>query len=78
MRFWSWGKLSEIKFFELKTSRNDVVSRHYPHPDMSLPSLGNNNVVLNPARVNIVEATSKSKRLISAFVYVLLLHALSH
>ena len=37
-------------------------------------SLGTNNIVLNRALVNIVEAASKSKRLINSFVYVLLLH----
>jgi hypothetical protein len=41
-------------------------------------SLGTNNIVLNRALVNIVEATSKSKRLINSFVYVLLLHEYLH
>ncbi len=40
--------------------------------------LGTNNIVLNRALVNIVEATSKSKRLINAFVYTLLLHEYLH
>jgi len=41
-------------------------------------SLGSNNIVLNRALVNIVEVTSKSKRLINSFVYVLLLHEYLH
>jgi len=41
-------------------------------------SLGTNNIVLNRALVNIVEAASKSKRLINSFVYVLLLHECLH
>jgi len=40
--------------------------------------LGTNNIVLNRALVNIVEATSKSKRLINSFVYILLLHEYLH
>jgi len=40
--------------------------------------LGTNNIVLNRALVNIVEAALKSKRLINAFVYVLLLHEYLH
>lgn len=40
--------------------------------------LGTNNIVLNRALVNIVEAASKSKRLINSFVYVLLLHEYLH
>jgi hypothetical protein len=36
--------------------------------------LGTNNIVLNRALVNIVEASTKSKRLIKAFVYALLLY----
>ncbi len=40
--------------------------------------LGTNNIVLNRALVNIVEATIKSKRLINAFVYTLLLHEYLH
>ena len=40
--------------------------------------LGTNNIVLNRALVNIVEAAVKSKRLINAFVYVLLLHEYLH
>ena len=40
--------------------------------------LGTNNIVLNRALVNIVEAASKSNRLINAFVYVLLLHEYLH
>ena len=42
------------------------------------PPLGTNNIVLNRALVNIVEAALKSKRLINAFVYVLLLHEYLH
>jgi hypothetical protein len=41
-------------------------------------SLGTNNIVLNRTLVNIVEATTKSRRLINAFVYVLLLHEYLH
>ena len=40
--------------------------------------LGTNNIVLNRALVNIVEAASKPKPLINAFVYVLLLHEYLH
>ena len=40
--------------------------------------LGTNNIVLNRALVNIVEAASKSKRLINSFVYNLLLHEYLH
>lgn len=40
--------------------------------------LGTNNIVLNRALVNIVEAASKSKRMINAFVYTLLLHEYLH
>ncbi len=40
--------------------------------------LGTNNIVLNRALVNIVEAATKSKRLINAFVYILLLHEYLH
>jgi hypothetical protein len=41
-------------------------------------SLGTNNIILNRALVNIVEATSKSKGLITPFVYVLLLQEYLH
>jgi len=40
--------------------------------------LGTNNIVLNRALVNIVEVALKSKRLINAFVYILLLHEYLH
>ena len=40
--------------------------------------LGTNNIVLNRALVNIVEVAIKSKRLINAFVYILLLHEYLH
>ena len=44
--------------------------------------LGTNNIVLNRSLVNIVEAVTKSKRLVNAFVYSILtheyLHALGH
>nr|AHM02017.1 hypothetical protein Ta0728 [uncultured miscellaneous Crenarchaeota group] len=44
--------------------------------------LGTNNIVLNRSLVNIVEAVTKSRRLVNAFVYSLLtheyLHALGH
>jgi hypothetical protein len=40
--------------------------------------LGSNNIVLNRALVNIVEASTKSKRLINSFVYTLLLHEYLH
>jgi hypothetical protein len=40
--------------------------------------LGTNNLVLNRALVNIVEATAKSKKLLNAFVYTLLLHEYLH
>jgi hypothetical protein len=41
-------------------------------------SLGTNNIVLNRTLVNIVEAATKSKRLINAFIYTLLLHEYLH
>ena len=40
--------------------------------------LGTNNIVLNRALLNIVEAAIKSKRLVNAFVYILLLHEYLH
>ena len=40
--------------------------------------LGTNNIVLNRALVQIVEATTKSTKLLNAFVYVLLLHEYLH
>ena len=44
--------------------------------------LGTNNIVLNRSLVNIVEAVTKSRRLVNAFVYNILtheyLHALGH
>ena len=40
--------------------------------------LGTNNVVLNRTLIQVVEATTKSKRLINAFVYNLLLHEYLH
>jgi hypothetical protein len=40
--------------------------------------LGTNNIVLNRSLVTIVEAATKSKPLINAFVYVLLLHEYLH
>jgi len=44
--------------------------------------LGTNNIVLNRSLVNIVEAVTKSKKLLNAFVYSILtheyLHALGH
>jgi len=44
--------------------------------------LGTNNIVLNRSLVNIVEAVTKSKKLVNAFVYSILtheyLHALGH
>ena len=40
--------------------------------------LGTNNIVLNRALVHIVEVATKSKRLVNAFVYVLLLHEYLH
>jgi len=40
--------------------------------------LGSNNLVLNRALVQIVEATAKSKKLLNAFVYTLLLHEYLH
>jgi len=40
--------------------------------------LGTNNIVLNRALVNIVEVAIKSKRLVNAFVYILLLHEYLH
>jgi hypothetical protein len=41
-------------------------------------SLGTNNIVLNRTLVNIVEAATKSKRLINALIYTLLLHEYLH
>ena len=40
--------------------------------------LGTNNIVLNRALVQIVEATATSKKLLNAFVYTLLLHEYLH
>jgi len=40
--------------------------------------LGTNNIVLNRALVQIVEAATNSRRLVNAFVYVLLLHEYLH
>jgi len=40
--------------------------------------VGTNNIVLNRALVHIVEATTKSRLLLNAFVYVLLLHEYLH
>jgi hypothetical protein len=40
--------------------------------------LGTNNTVLNRALVNIVKATTKSKLLINAFIYTLLIHEYLH
>jgi len=40
--------------------------------------LGTNNIVLNRTLVQIVEAATKSKRIVNAFVYSLLLHEYLH
>jgi len=40
--------------------------------------LGTNNIVLNRALVQIVEATTNSRKLLNAFVYTLLLHEYLH
>ncbi len=40
--------------------------------------LGTNNIVLNRALVQIVEATTNSKKLLNAFVYSILLHEYLH
>jgi len=40
--------------------------------------LGTNNIVLNRALVEIAEAATNSRRLVNAFVYVLLLHEYLH
>lgn len=40
--------------------------------------VGTNNIVLNRALVQIVEATTTSKKLLNAFVYTLLLHEYLH
>lgn len=40
--------------------------------------LGTNNIVLNRALVQIVEAATKSRKLLNAFVYTLLLHEYLH
>ncbi|MBX5327320.1 MAG: hypothetical protein ACQXXH_04870 [Candidatus Bathyarchaeia archaeon] len=39
---------------------------------------GTNNIVLNRALVQVVEAATKSRKLVNAFVYVLLLHEYLH
>jgi len=49
-----------------------------PHRLGAYHPLGTNNIVLNRTLVNIVEATTKSKPLINAFVYTLLLHEYLH
>lgn len=41
-------------------------------------TLGTNNIVLNRALVQIVEAATQSKRLVNAFVYSLLVHEYLH
>lgn len=40
--------------------------------------IGTNNMVLNRTLVNIAEAATKSKRLLNAFIYSLLLHEYLH
>ena len=40
--------------------------------------VGTNNIVLNRTLVHVVEAATKSQRLVNAFVYVLLLHEYLH
>lgn len=40
--------------------------------------LGTNNIVLNRVLVQIVEATTKSRKLLNAFVYTILLHEYLH
>ena len=40
--------------------------------------LGTNNIVLNRAIIEIVEGVTKSKRIVNAFVYTLLLHEYLH
>ena len=40
--------------------------------------LGTNNIVLNRALVQIVEATATSKKVLNAFIYTLLLHEYLH
>jgi len=40
--------------------------------------LGTNNIVLNRALVQIVETTTKSRKLLNAFVYTILLHEYLH
>jgi len=40
--------------------------------------LGTNNIVLNRALVHIVEVATKSKLLVNAFVYILMLHEYLH
>jgi hypothetical protein len=40
--------------------------------------VGTNNIVLNRTLVQIVEAATKSRRLVNAFVYILLLHEYLH
>jgi hypothetical protein len=40
--------------------------------------VGTNNIVLNRALVQIVEATTTSKKLLNAFIYTLLLHEYLH
>lgn len=40
--------------------------------------VGTNNIILNRRLVQIVEASTKSQRLVNAFVYILLLHEYTH
>lgn len=40
--------------------------------------VGTNNIVLNRTLVQLVEASTKSQRLVNAFVYILLLHEYLH
>jgi hypothetical protein len=41
-------------------------------------SLGTNNIVLNRALVQIVESATRSRRLVNAFAYILLVHEYFH
>lgn len=40
--------------------------------------LGTNNIVLNRALVHLAEAATKSKKLVNAFIYILLVHEYLH
>jgi hypothetical protein len=79
-----FGEVWEI----VKDSVRDTLGKHRVGMMLFLDSLpiqlgayhplGTNNIVLNGRLVEIVEAATKSKRLVNAFVYSLLVHEYLH